>query len=47
MKNHQCGDGDNYAIFSDKKLEAIEMKAYSVDNVEITSNIIDTQEGFN
>jgi len=36
------GDGDNYAIFSDDKLEAIETKVYSVDNVEITSNLIDT-----
>jgi len=32
------GDGDNYAIFSDDKLEAIETKVYSVDNVEITSS---------
>lgn len=31
------GDGDNYAIFSDNKLKAIETKVYSVDNVEITS----------
>ncbi|PHQ88618.1 MAG: hypothetical protein COB42_08440 [Sulfurimonas sp.] len=35
------GDGDNYAIFSDDKLEAIETKVYSVDNVEITSNLTD------
>ncbi len=34
------GDGDNYAIFSDNKLEAIETKVYSVDNVEIVSNQI-------
>ena len=33
------GDGDNYAVFSDDKLEAIETKVYSVDNVEITSNL--------
>ena len=36
------GDGDNYAIFSDNKVEAIETKVYSVDNVEITSNLTDT-----
>ncbi len=33
------GDGDNYAIFSDSKLEAIETEVYSVDNIEITSNL--------
>ncbi len=32
------GDGDNYAIFSDKKLKAIESDIYIVDNVEITSS---------
>lgn len=32
------GDGDNYAIFSDNKVEAIQIKVYSVENVEITSN---------
>lgn len=34
------GNGDNYAIFLDDKLEAIETKAYCVDNIEITSNLI-------
>lgn len=33
------GDGDNYAIFSDNKLEAMETTVYSVDNIEITSNL--------
>lgn len=37
------GDGDNYAIFSDNKVKAIETKVYSVDNVEITSNLTDMQ----
>lgn len=37
------GDGDNYAIFSDDKLEAIATRVYSVDNVEITSNLTGTQ----
>lgn len=34
------GDGDNYAIFSDTKLEAIERSVYTVDNIEITSSKI-------
>lgn len=38
------GDGDNYAIFSDNKLEAIERKVYSVDNIEVTSNQIEIDE---
>jgi len=34
------GDGDNYAIFSDDKLEAIETIVYSVNDIEIISNKI-------
>lgn len=35
------GDGDNYAIFSDEKVEAISTEVYTVDCVEITSNLIE------
>jgi hypothetical protein len=34
------GNGDNYAIFSDFKLEAIEVEVYFVDNIKITSSKI-------
>lgn len=33
------GNGDNYAIFSDNKLEAIVTELYNIDNINITSSL--------
>ena len=33
------GDGDNYAIFADEKLQAIDITVHSVEDIKITSNL--------
>lgn len=33
------GDGDNYAIFSDNKIEAITTEVHSIDNINISSSL--------
>jgi len=34
------GDGDNYAIFTDGKVRGIETEVFSIDNIRITSNLL-------
>lgn len=36
------GDGDNFAFFNDSKLECLEPKSYSVNNIKVVAGEIDT-----